>query len=107
MSDEFKVDLTQLASFGRVLKKSVEDLEGARKALSAVSTEQIGTARLDKSCETFQERWKYGTGELKDLIKAVDEGVEKTALSYKELEDNLSKALKKMNETATANAGER
>ncbi|MFF9477416.1 hypothetical protein [Streptomyces sp. NPDC014733] len=107
MSDEFKVDLTQLGSFGRVLKKSVEDLEAARKALSAVSTEQIGTARLDKSCETFQERWKYGTGELKEMIEAVDEGVEKTALSYKELEDNLSKALKKMNDTAAANAGER
>ncbi|WP_405744549.1 hypothetical protein OG422_21635 [Streptomyces sp. NBC_01525] len=107
MSDEFKMDLTQLGSFGRVLKKSVSDLESTRKALSSVSAEQIGTARLDEACETFQERWKYGTSELKELIEAVDEGVEKTALSYKEMEQNLSKALKKMEETAATNAGER
>ncbi|GAA3180427.1 MULTISPECIES: hypothetical protein [Streptomyces] len=107
MSDEFKVDLTQLGEFGRVLKKSISDLESARKALSSVSAEQIGTARLDKSCETFQERWKHGTGELKEMIEAVDEGVEKTALSYKELEENLSKGLKQMKETAATNAGER
>ncbi|GLP65843.1 hypothetical protein TUSST3_24630 [Streptomyces sp. TUS-ST3] len=105
MADEFKVDLGQLHSFGRVLKQSVTDLEEARSALSAVSADQIGTPRLDEACETFQNKWKYGTGQLKDMIKAVDEGVEKTAQSYQQFEENLSKALKKMEETHTANAG--
>jgi flagellar hook-basal body complex protein FliE len=105
MADEFKVDLSQLTSFGRVLKQSVTDLEEARSALSAVSADQIGTPRLDEACETFQNRWKYGTGQLKDMIKAVDEGVEKTALSYKQFEDNLAQALKKIKETNAANTG--
>jgi len=105
MADEFKVDLSQLNSFGRVLKQSVTDLEEARTALSAVSADQIGTPRLDEACESFQNRWKYGTGQLKDMIKAVDEGVEKTALSYKQFEENLSQALKKMEETNAANTG--
>lgn len=105
MADEFKVDLGQLNSFGQVLKQSVTDLEEARTALSAVGAEQIGTPRLDEACETFQNRWKYGTGQLKDMIKAVDEGVEKTALSYKQFEENLSQALKKMEETNAANTG--
>ncbi|MFF7072679.1 hypothetical protein [Streptomyces pseudovenezuelae] len=105
MADEFKVDLSQLDSFGRVLKQSVADLEEARRALSSVSADQIGTPRLDEACETFQNKWKYGTGQLKDMIKAVDEGVEKTALSYRQFEDNLSKALKKMEETNAANTG--
>ncbi|WP_020134387.1 hypothetical protein [Streptomyces sp. 351MFTsu5.1] len=105
MADEFKVDLSQLDSFGRVLKQSVTDLEEARTALSAVGADQIGTPRLDEACETFQNRWKYGTGQLKDMIKAVDEGVEKTALSYRQFEDNLSQALKKMEQTNAANTG--
>lgn len=105
MADEFKVDLSQLNSFGRVLKQCVTDLEEARTALSAVSADQIGTPRLDEACESFQNRWKYGTGQLKDMIKAVDEGVEKTALSYKQFEENLSQALKKMEETNAANTG--
>ncbi|WP_406125286.1 hypothetical protein OHQ89_25200 [Streptomyces canus] len=42
---------------------------------------------------------------MKDMIKAVDEGVEKTALSYQQFEENLSKALKKMEETNAANTG--
>lgn len=105
MAEEFKVDLSQLASFGRTLKQSVSQLEEARKALSHVRADQIGTGRLDEACDTFQERWKHGTGELKEMIEAVDEGVDKTLQSYKEFEENLQKALKKMGETAAANAG--
>lgn len=107
MAEEFKVDLSQLDSFGRVLKQSVTDLEEARTALSAVGADQIGTPRLDEACDTFQNKWKYGTGQLKDMIKAVDEGVEKTALSYRQFEENLSKALKTMEQTHSANAGGR
>lgn len=105
MAEEFKVDLGQLQSFGRVLKQSITDLEEARAALSSVSASQIGTPRLDEGCEAFQNRWKYGTGQLKDMVKAVDEGVEKTMQSYRQFEENLSKALKKMEETHAMNAG--
>ncbi|WP_031484884.1 hypothetical protein [Streptomyces bicolor] len=105
MAGEFKVDLDHLKSFGDTLKRSVEELEGARKALADVRADQIGTARLDEACDTFQDRWAYGTDQLKELIKAVGEGVETTMLSYKTFEEELSKALKQMNDTAAANAG--
>ncbi|MBA4864445.1 hypothetical protein H1V43_24445 [Streptomyces sp. PSKA54] len=105
MGQEFKVDLDHLKSFGDTLKRSVEELEGARKALSHVRADQIGTARLDEACDTFQDRWRHGTEELKELIKAVGEGVETTMLSYKKFEAELSQALKKMEETAATNAG--
>ncbi|GGZ39259.1 hypothetical protein [Streptomyces poonensis] len=105
MSGEFKVDLDHLKSFGDTLKRSVEQLEGARKALAHVRSDQIGTKRLDEACDTFQNKWEHGTEELKELIKAVGEGVETTMLSYKKFEEELSKALAQMGDTASANAG--
>jgi hypothetical protein len=106
LSGEFKVDLDHLKSFGDTLKRSVEELEGARKALAHVRADQIGTARLDEACDTFQGKWEHGTEQLKELIKTVGEGVETTMLSYKKFEEELSKALQQMGDTAAANAGE-
>ncbi len=87
------------------MKRSVEELEGARKALAHVRADQIGTVRLDEACDTFQDRWAHGTEQLKEMIKAVGEGVETTMLSYKKFEEELSKALKDMEQTAATNAG--
>nr|WP_240449066.1 hypothetical protein [Streptomyces harenosi] len=86
------------------MKRSVEELEAARQALAHVRSDQIGTARLDDACDRFQHRWEHGTERLKELINTVGAGVEATMLSYERFEEELSKALRRMGDTAAANA---
>jgi predicted nucleic acid-binding Zn-ribbon protein len=104
LGGEFKVDLDHLKSFRDALKQSVEELEAARRALAHVRADQIGTARLDDACDRFQHRWQHGTEQLKELVKAVGGGVETTMLSYERFEEELSKSLRRMGDTAAANA---
>nr|WP_206324131.1 hypothetical protein [Streptomyces sp. HNM0574] len=82
--------------FVRSLKSSVRDLDEARKALSHVRADQIGTSRLDEACDGFQERWKYGSEQLGEMIGQIAEGVKSNKLSYEEMEKNLEQALTKM-----------
>ncbi|MFH8571505.1 hypothetical protein [Streptomyces sp. NPDC017993] len=105
MGDHFKTDTDQLDRFVKSLQRSIKDLDEARKALSHVRADQIGTERLDEACDTFQEKWKYGSEQLSEMIGTISEGVKANKLSYEALEENLSKALKKLEETATSNGG--
>jgi hypothetical protein len=105
MGDHFKVDTDQLGRFVESLQQSLKDLDDARSALSHVRADQIGTARLDEACDTFQEKWKYGSEQLSEMIGAISEGVKANKLSYEALEENLAQALDKMGATAAANAG--
>jgi hypothetical protein len=59
MGDHFKVDTDQLGRFVESLQQSLKDLDDARSALSHVRADQIGTARLDEACDTFQEKWSW------------------------------------------------
>lgn len=86
------------------MKQSVEELEAARRALAHVRADQIGTARLDDACDRFQHRWQHGAEQLKELVKAVGGGVETTMLSYERFEEELSQSLRRMGDTAAANA---
>lgn len=105
MGDHFKTDTDQLDRFAKTLDSSVKELDEARTALSHVRGDQIGTARLDEACDGFQEKWKYGSEQLGELIKGIKEGVDKNAKSYKEMEDNLEKALKQMADQGTSGGG--
>lgn len=105
MGDHFKTDTDQLDRFIKSLQQSLKDLDEARKALSHVRADQIGTQRLDEACDTFQEKWKYGSEQLSEMIGAISEGVKANKLSYEELEKNLGDALKKMEEKATSSGG--
>ncbi|OEV30339.1 hypothetical protein AN219_11565 [Streptomyces nanshensis] len=105
MGEHFKTDTSQLGQFARSLQKSVTDLDESRKALSHVRADQIGTARLDEACDGFQDRWKYGSEQMSELIKGIKEGVDTNARSYKEMEENLEKALKQMADQGTSGGG--
>jgi exonuclease VII small subunit len=102
MGKHFKTDTHQLEQFVRTLKDSVTELDAARTALSHVRSAEIGTARLDEACDEFQDRWKYGSDQLSDMIGKIADGVKQNELSYRELEENLAKAFKKMEEVGTS-----
>ncbi|WP_030899675.1 MULTISPECIES: hypothetical protein [unclassified Streptomyces] len=105
MGDHFKVDIDQLDQFVKSLQQATKDLDDARKALSHVRSAEIGTARLDEACDAFQERWKYGSEQLGEMIGDISEGVKSNKLSYEEFEENLEKTLKQMAESATSGGG--
>lgn len=105
VGDHFKVDIDQLDRFVKTLQQATKDLDEARKALSHVRSAEIGTARLDEACDTFQERWKYGSEQLSEMIGGISEGVKANKLSYEEFEENLEKTLKQMAESATSGGG--
>jgi exonuclease VII small subunit len=105
MGDHFKTDVDQLDEFVRTLNDSVKDLDEARTALSHVRGDQIGTSRLDEACDGFQDRWKYGSEQISEMIGGIKEGVKANKLSYQEMETNLEKALKQMEQQGTSAGG--
>jgi uncharacterized protein YukE len=107
MGDHFKTDTDQLGEFVKSLQQSIKELDEARKALSHVRADEIGTARLDEACDTFQEKWKHGSEQLSEMIGTISEGVKSNKLSYEELEKNLAKALDQMAETSTSGSGKK
>ncbi len=44
--------------------------------------DQIGTARLDEACDTFQDEWTYGSDKTKELIDEIKEGVSSNKKGY-------------------------
>lgn len=105
MGDHFKTDVDQLDQFVRTLSDSVKDLDEARSALEHIRGDQIGTSRLDKACDEFQEHWKYGSEQMREMIDGIKEGVKANKLSYQEMETNLEKALKQMEQQGTSAGG--
>ncbi|OEU85950.1 hypothetical protein DB35_11225 [Streptomyces abyssalis] len=105
MGDHLKTDIGQLDQFVKTLNSSVKDLDDARSALEHVRGDQIGTSRLDKACDEFQERWKYGSEQMSEMIGGIKEGVKANKLSYEEMETNLTKALKQMEQQGTSAGG--
>ncbi|MFI7354262.1 hypothetical protein ACIBTP_09970 [Streptomyces avidinii] len=81
-----QVDIDQLTRLTRVLDSSLASLRDARRALDHVRPDQLGTADLDVACDGFQERWAHGTRELTKRVKAVREGVDRSAAEYAELD---------------------
>jgi hypothetical protein len=105
MGDHFKTDTDQLDQFVKSLESSVKELDEARTALSHVRGDQIGTSRLDEACDTFQDKWKYGSEQISELIGGIKEGVKANKKSYEEMEDNLEKALMQMADQGTSGGG--
>ncbi|WP_330479296.1 hypothetical protein OG301_34560 [Streptomyces platensis] len=95
MGDHFKTDVDQLARFLKNLEGCVRELKEARTALGHIRADQIGTAELDEACDNFQEKWKYGAEQTKEMIDEISEGVKENKENYEELENSLEKALKK------------
>ncbi|MGP3999379.1 hypothetical protein [Streptomyces sp. 8N706] len=105
MGGQFKADTDQFAAFLKTLEDCVRDLDEARSALGHVRADQVGTTRLDEACDGFQERWKYGSEQTKNMIDAISEGVKENKKNYDEVEMALERAFKEM-EKPSASGGE-
>ncbi|MFE3034077.1 hypothetical protein ACFXKY_20875 [Streptomyces canus] len=101
MGERFATDLHQLETFIRTLEGCVQELNEARTALAHVRADQVGTQRLDESCDGFQERWKYGAEQTKKMIDAISEGVKTNKKAYEEVEESLDKAFNDIGKAAT------
>ncbi len=102
---QFKTDIDQLGAFIRTLEGCVKELNDARTALAHVRADQIGTQRLDESCDGFQERWKYGAEQTEEMIGAITEGVKTNKKAYEEVEEALSKAFADLEKASTGGVG--
>ncbi|WP_411104479.1 hypothetical protein [Streptomyces sp. cmx-4-9] len=89
-----QVDIDQLTRLTRTLDSSLVSLREARRALDHVRADQLGTADLDAACDGFQERWAFGARELTRRVKAVREGVDRSAAEYTELEEAVRTAFR-------------
>jgi len=102
MGEQIKADADQLGTFIRSLESCVDDLNEARTALAHVRADQIGTQELDEACDGFQERWKYGAEQTKEMIKAISESVKANNKGYEEVEQALEKAFKDIEAKSTS-----
>ncbi|MFF3908463.1 hypothetical protein ACFYZJ_21320 [Streptomyces sp. NPDC001848] len=105
MGDHFKTDTDQLGQFLKTLEGCIRDLNEARSALAHVRADQIGTQRLDEACDGFQERWRYGSEQTKEMIDAISKGVKSNKKAYEEVEDALEKAFKDIAKQGTSGQG--
>jgi prefoldin subunit 5 len=96
VGDFFKVDVEALQRFMTSLRESGEHMESALDALKSIGGAQIGTKNLDEAAGDFQDRWRYGLGQLKDKIAHTNGGVDKAHKAYQETEDGLAKALEQL-----------
>ncbi|MDQ0993392.1 hypothetical protein [Streptomyces sp. V3I7] len=94
MGEYFRTDTAQLEQFIKTLEGCIRDLNDARTALVHVRSDQIGTKRLDEACDSFQERWKYGSEQTKKMVDAISEGVKSNKKGYEEVEESLKTAFK-------------
>ncbi|QWF80672.1 WXG100 family type VII secretion target [Amycolatopsis sp. CA-230715] len=96
MAGFFQVDVDALQRFTTSLQQSREHMETALNALRSTGAGQVGTKDLDEAADDFQDRWRYGLGQLKDKITHTNEGVDKAHHAYRETDDQLAKALKQL-----------
>jgi uncharacterized protein YukE len=95
MGDQFKTDIDQLAAFTTELKSANDSLAQVRKAMQEVRSDQIGTVELDEACDGFQERWKYGSEQIKERIDKLADGLQKNTDNYREVEKSLEESFKR------------
>jgi hypothetical protein len=96
VGDLFQVDLNSLQQFVTSLKQSGEHMESALDAMKSVDSNQVGTKDLDDAAGDFQDRRRYGLGQLKDKIADTNDGVDKAHKAYQETENGLVKALQQL-----------
>ncbi|WP_328928692.1 hypothetical protein OG429_31830 [Streptomyces sp. NBC_00190] len=87
-----QVDIDQLTRLTRALDSSLVSLRDARRALDHVRADELGTADLDAACDGFQKRWAFGARELTKRVKAVRDGVDRSASEFAELEEAIRAA---------------
>lgn len=95
MGDHFKTDIDQLEAFRNDLESANTSLEEVRREMQQVRSDQIGTKDLDEACDGFQERWEYGSGQIKERIDKLTEGLKKNTDNYREVERSLEEGFRR------------
>lgn len=95
MAERLRLDAVELEGFMKLLDGSVTSLKGLRSALARATVGGLGTDELDRSCEDFQEDWKYGAEQIGQQTEDLSKIIEQSKDAFLEVEDALVKALHK------------
>ncbi len=87
----FRTDPDQLDTLADALLQAGNSLQGALDALrdSGSAAASIGTDRLDRACQDFQQHWHDRLRQLQRQADDTAEGVRDSARSYRETERGL------------------
>jgi len=85
-SDSFRADLDELGALAAALARTGHSLQDALAALRGTTATSIGTDRLDRACQEFQQHWGYRLGQLQRQLDDTAEGVRDTARGYRDTE---------------------
>ncbi|MDI2130521.1 hypothetical protein [Yinghuangia seranimata] len=92
-SPSFQVDVDGMKSMVTKLRNAETAMRDAMSAMhSTGGAENIGTAKLDDACNTFQKKWNYGIGELHKDIEATVKGLDDVMNAYAEVDKGLADA---------------
>jgi uncharacterized protein YukE len=86
----FSVDVASLRALSGRLRAGADELSAVLGELSGVTPGQLGTASLDEACQEFQEKWQHGMSLMRENVTRVGAGLDATAATYQQHEQQLS-----------------
>jgi hypothetical protein len=105
MGDFFQVDLDVLGRMTSSLQEAGDQMESALRQLGSVEGGQIGTPALDASARHFRSTWRYGLGQLQQVVKETDEGVKAAHDAYQQLDQAIKQVMDKVDSSAVRPIG--
>ena len=97
MANFFQVDLDVLQRMTKTLSDAGDQMEAALKAMNSAHSGQVGDGALNRAADDFQNTWQYGLGQLHQMIKDTNDGVNKAHDAYKQCDDAVGQAMQKIN----------
>ncbi|QMU72278.1 hypothetical protein [Streptacidiphilus sp. P02-A3a] len=85
----FRTEPDQLDALADALLQAGNSLQGALDALRDTTAASLGTDRLDRACEEFQQDWHDRLRQLRQQADDAAEGVRGSARSYRGTEHGL------------------
>lgn len=96
MANFFQVDLEVLQRMTKTLSEAGDQMDAALKAMNSAHSGQVGDAVLNRAADDFQHTWHYGLGQLQQMIKETNDGVNKAHDAYKQCDDAVGEAMQKI-----------
>ena len=100
MGNFFQADLDVLQRMTKTLSDAGDQMEAALKSMRSAQSGQIGDGTLNGAADHFQSTWQYGLGQLHQMIKETNEGVNKAHDAYKQCDDAVGQAMQQINSEA-------
>ena len=100
MANFFQVDLDVLQRMTKTLSDAGDQMESALKSMTSAQSGQVGNDALNHAADDFQHTWQYGLGQLHQMIKDTNDGVNKAHDAYKQVDDAVAQAAQKINSDA-------